>query len=242
MVEHVTQSLIILHGWDSTRALWEPFIAQAQETFDVHFIALPCFDNVPCPDRVWDIHDYAQYVYSKLDTARLTSNIVLLGHSFGGQIAIQLAHEHPELAQSLVLVGAAVVRPRYSIKRVLMVPFVWGAHILSYIPGVGALLQRVRPLVYRALGGHDYLHTNGIKKEIYKTITQQDLTHFLPTIQTPALVLWGAHDTYTPLRYGKKIASLLPRNQLVVFDDGKHGLHHTHAAPMLAAIRDFVSR
>jgi pimeloyl-ACP methyl ester carboxylesterase len=123
-----------------------------------------------------------------------------------------------------------------------MAPFVWGAHVASCIPGVGALLQHIRPFVYRALGGHDYLHTNGIKKEIYKTITQQDLTHFLPTIQTPTLVLWGAQDTYTPVRYGQKIASLLPHSKFVVFKDGKHGLHHTHISQILAAIQDFVSK
>ena len=78
--------------------------------------------------------------------------------------------------------------------------------------------------------------------EIFKKIIRQDLYGLLPKINTHTLVLWGKHDTYTPLRYGKKIAKQLKNSELKICNSGTHGLHLNKRGWLLEEIKKFSQK
>ena len=111
------RQLLIIPGWGGTRETWQKFVDLAKNDFQVICLELPCFGKEPCPKEVWGVEDYAKFVSQKIKNLNLIKP-VLLGHSFGGQIAAYLAATSPQLISRLILSGAAAIRPKRNFKRI----------------------------------------------------------------------------------------------------------------------------
>lgn len=220
----IDKTLVILPGWGGSQDTWQEFVDLAKPHFSsVQVVDLPCFGSEPCPNEVWGIDEYAAFVEEKLHGEK---DVILLGHSFGGAVATNLLSKHPDLATTLILVGAAIVRPKRVLKRT-----VFGAlaklKYLFMLPGLRWLYTFARKVLYRAADSPDYTATEGMKRDIYKKITRQDQLKNLAGIQIPVHVIWGTNDKMVPLSYGKRIAAAAPNGTLSIIKDGTHGLHHT---------------
>lgn len=234
-------TLVILPGWGGSHYTWQEFIALASRHFNVHCFDLPCFGAEPCPTEVWGIEEYAEFVKQKL--LRVTmheSRVMLLGHSFGGQVAVCLAAQHPALVDKLILSGAAVVRPNRVWRRAISAGIAAAGKIIIRAPILRTHEDFIKKIFYRLIDAPDYLETAGIKREIYKKIIRQDGTRLLPRIHAPTLVVWGTKDRLTPLRQGRKIFKLLPKAQWRAFKRTRHALHRERPSELLAAIREFI--
>ena len=168
------------------------------------------------------------------------SNVVLLGHSFGGQVATCFAARYPEQLCALILCGASIIRPKKYARRLLFGAVAKAGGFIFGLPLLKSVHDAVRVLYLRAIGAHDALEATGIKQKIYQGVIREDLRHLLPKINVPTLLLWGTKDKMTPLRHGKKIARLLPQGKLVVIRNGRHGLHLTHETELLMQIKRFI--
>jgi len=71
-----TQTLVILPGWGGNLQTWNDFIFIAKKKFDVVCIELPCFGSEPCPNKVWGVEDYADFVKNK--RKELNKNKIIL--------------------------------------------------------------------------------------------------------------------------------------------------------------------
>ena len=56
-----------------------------------------------------------------------------------------------------------------------------------------------------------------------------DLTDRLPSIDAPALLLWGDVDPISPVAVGERLRSLLPKSELIVVKGGTHAFARDHA-------------
>ncbi|MBI4034843.1 MAG: alpha/beta fold hydrolase, partial [Candidatus Chisholmbacteria bacterium] len=87
----MAKPLVILHGWGrGDLKKWQPtqkILHQAG--FKVFLPPLPGFFGQPPPQKPWTLADYADYVTGYLKHHRLNQPIIL-GHSFGGSVAIKL--------------------------------------------------------------------------------------------------------------------------------------------------------
>lgn len=229
--------LIILPGWGGTRQTWQTFIDALQTEFEVHCLELPCFGAEPCPTEIWGVEEYANFVKNKIDEIKGKSDVrnpksVLLGHSFGGQVAVVLAATNSNICDDLILSGPAVFRHPQPLKTALF----WllaklGKMVLS-TPGLAKLQPFARRLLYKAADSPDYNKTTGIKREIFKKITRQDVAKLLPRIKVPTTVIAGRHDTYVSWRDSQKVAAAIPHARFELIAAGRHGLHHTHIATL----------
>jgi pimeloyl-ACP methyl ester carboxylesterase len=64
-----------------------------------------------------------------------------------------------------------------------------------------------------------------------------DLTADLPSVESPALLVWGDADAISPLGIGRYLASVLPCARLVVVAGGDHALGRDRAAEIAPAVR-----
>jgi pimeloyl-ACP methyl ester carboxylesterase len=64
-----------------------------------------------------------------------------------------------------------------------------------------------------------------------------DLTGRLAEVRAPALLVWGDADTISPLAVGRRLASVLPRAELVVIPGGDHALARDRAAEVAPHVR-----
>lgn len=244
------KTLIILPGWGGTKETWATFVQIATESFDVHIIELPCFGEEPCPNEVWGVEEYSNFVKNRISEIRTCfipsvaegkSEICLLGHSFGGQVATYLVAYNPNLVDKLILSGASVFRRRKKVKQIVCGALAKVGKIIFSIPGPSKLDFVARKILYRLAQSPDYLKTNGIQREIFKKITVQNVSSELPKIKIPTLVVWGDTDTYVPIAEGKKIASGIPHAQLQIISGGTHGLHIKNTEQLFKIIKKFAS-
>lgn len=232
-------TVVILPGWGGSHETWHEFMNLAKEKYDVMCIDLPCFGGVPCPEAVWGVEEYADFVKSKIINHK--SKIILLGHSFGGQIAAYLAAKHPELIEKLILSGAAALRPNRRTRRLIFGVIAKTGKLFFRLPFIERFGLWAKKVLYRASDSPDYAKTSGIQREIFKKIIRRDLSELLPSISAPTLVVWGSHDQYIPASQGKKIAFLIPGSRFVLIPRATHGLHQRHTLEFFGLVDDFIS-
>lgn len=243
-------TLIILPGWGGSQETWAQFIDLAKQEYNVLCIDLPCFGTEPCPKEAWGVDQYANFVYKKiisdsgsfdkLRTGFRISDLILLGHSFGGQVATKVVAEHPELFSRLILIGAAVIRPSRKIRRFILGKLAKVGKFFFSFPAIEDHGLWFKKVFYTGLDARDYAATAGIKREIFKKIIREDLSALLLMIKLPTLVIWGKYDTYVPLRDGKKIGALLPNSRFHLVNNGRHGLHLQDPKELLLVIQKFL--
>lgn len=231
--------LILLPGWGGSHETWKEFIADAEKRFQVICIDLPCFGTEPCPSVVWGVEEYADFVMKKIRSLT-DAPVILMGHSFGGQIAVYIAAMHKEYVEKLILSGAAAIRPKKIVRRAFFYVLAKCGKLVFSLPGCKQIGARTKKVFYRGIGSPDYEKTDGIKRSIFQKIIRQDLSPLLPRITAPTLILWGRRDSYVSLALGKKIHVSIPQSVMCVIDNGKHGLHLTHREEILASIDAFV--
>jgi proline iminopeptidase len=80
-----------------------------------------------------------------------------------------------------------------------------------------------------------------VQRSVWESLAGYDITDKLPLIETPTLVLHGAHDAI-PLGSSEVIASALPASELVVLDESAHVPYVEGQDAFFAAVRDFLQR
>ncbi len=232
------QQLLILPGWEGSKKTWENFIKLAQKDFEVYCLELPCFGNEPCPNEIWGVENYADFVKQKITNLSLNKPI-LLGHSFGGQVAVYLAAKEPQLISKLILSGAAAIRPKLNLKRFIFGSLAKIGKIFFSLPLIKNLGAPARKLLYKLADSPDFGQISGVKREICKKVLRQDLTEDLKKINTPTLIVWGSLDSYVPLSSGEKIAGLIKNSRLEIINGGKHGLHLQMPEKLYEIVKNF---
>jgi len=238
-MNHKKKQLLIIPGWEGSKETWKNFINLAQNDFEVYCFDLPCFGNEPCPDKVWGVEDYSAFVVQKIKNLNLNKPI-LLGHSFGGQIAAYLAANNPEATSKLILSGPAIFRQPNNFKKIIFNFVAIFGKFFFQLPIACKFAIKAKKILYR-LANSDYNNTSGIKREVFKKVTRQDVSQIIKQINLPTLVIWGNKDKYLPVKHGKKIIKLIPNSKLKIIKNGGHGLHINQLSIFYKIIKDFLN-
>ena len=217
------KTIVILHGWGSDIKRWLPVKKLLEdEGFKVYLPKLP-------DDQVRNTADYSAWVNNY--TKNLKS-FCLIGHSFGGQIAINFTAKYPEKVNKLILINSAGIR-RPSWKRRVFTPL---AKLLR-----NHVHETVKFLFYRLFLATDYYRANSKMRQTMVRILIDDQQENMTKINIPTLIIWGSDDHYTPLKDGRLTHQLIKNSQLKVFPDARHGLPFTHSPVLVSLIKNFIS-
>ena len=211
---------VMLHGWGrssmSLKALGDLF----SRDYQVHLVDLPGFGRAPIPEEVWGAHDYARVVLKAL-SIRGIDRFTLLGHSFGGKVAICMAAQAPAQVERLVLIAASgLPRHRGFKDRVRM----QGIRFLSkfirrydQLTGSQVFEDRFVPRFASA----DYRNAGPMRPILVKAVNEA-VAEQLPRIQAPTLLIWGDQDMETPPDIGERMAASILQSQLLVLPGKGH--------------------
>lgn len=202
----VAPHLVLLHGWGGTRESLRGIGVLFERTHCVHLIDLPGFGEAPLPPDDWDTNKYTDLVQHYL-LDRVSGPVVLVGHSFGGRIAVRLAARRLPPIVGAVLMGVpglpvsgwSRARLRRTGIRLLR------RALTSLRPATG---DRLLAWHTRRFGSRDYLAAGPLRPLLVRTVNE-DLTEPARTIECPVLLLWGTDDTETPPWLAERYHALL---------------------------------
>ena len=226
MHTNYTNTIIILHGWGSSAEAWQKPKALLEEAgYSVFVPDLPGFGKEPAPEKAWEVSDYADWV---LDKFGKFDQFVLIGHSFGGRIAIKLAAQHPEKIEKLILTGAAGIRFisfkekfKVGVYELVCQAGAW----FFFIPPLTLFRPLVRKILYWLAGTKDYYKaTDPVIKKTFKMVIAEDLTVFLKEIKAPTLLIWGKKDFMIPLKHAELMRKNILSSELKVIKEAGHQL------------------
>jgi len=210
--------LLILHGWGSKSERWQTVgKLLAGKGFQVIIPDLPGFGNSGKPQTVWGIDDYTEFVSDFVNSLSL-NNFHLLGHSFGGTLAIKSSLRFPQKIQKMFLVSAACLK-RKTIKKKVLQGIAKTFKFLSFIPFLRKAFYKF--IVRKS----DYPHAQGIMKEIYLKVIKEDLSNVLNNISVPVLIIWGEKDDITPLKQAYLINAKIKNSKIEIISKTGHDLN-----------------
>ncbi|MEK7172891.1 MAG: alpha/beta hydrolase [Patescibacteria group bacterium] len=224
-------TLIILHGWQSSKEKWQK-VKEMLESLDLKVVALdlPGFKPENQLSRPWNLNDYVAWLENLL--IAYPEPVYLLGHSFGGRIAIKLAAKNPTKLKGLILVAAAGIK-----NRSLSIRF-WRQLAKTFSPRANSIAKRF--LYHFILRKKDYLEAQGHLKQTMANAITEDLTPLLKTIITPALLVWGKKDTLTPIKDAYLMNKEIKNSRLEVLPQNGHSLHLQCPEVLAQKIKKFI--
>lgn len=198
-------TVVFLHGWGlSHRSYAAPIRALAAAGFRVVAPDLPGFGGTAdLPARGVTFAGFAAFVESLLAEVEGEGRVHVVGHSFGGGVATQLAHDYPSRVRSLVLVdavsGGTWTRSGADARLLATRPlWDWALHLLLELPVAGA--PAAVPGVLGEVAGNLVRHPTNLGL-VAHLIRRSDLRAELVELHrrgTPVTVLWGAGDRVVP--------------------------------------------
>ena len=234
---------ILLHGLGGTRTAWRP-----------QFEGLSGFRRL----IAWDAPGYgvseriseptfgawAAAAEALIETVSPGQPVDLVGMSFGGMIAQNVAARRPDLVRTLTLLCTS---PKFGLDGTD--PDEWRARRLAGLEEFGSP-GAAAPVILASLAGPNAQHVVPEAVEAMQrvrmeglmdaltTITSHDTRAILPTISAPTLVVVGADDDETPPTYAQAIADLVPGARLVVIPGAGHLLNLEAPEALNTAIAD----
>ena len=241
--------IIILHGWivplnSSHEKYNEAINILEKKGYQIFAPDLPGFginklkkEQLFFDDYIDFVLDYAQMVLKKTKNKK----IILIGHSFGGRIAIRFASLYPNLIDSLILTGASGI-PRHNGSLKVNIASLLTSLIkpIFRIPLISFFYPPFRKAFYLAIGEMDYFKAGPLTKT-FKNIYQVSIKNDLSNIFIPTLILWGQRDKVTPLADGILIQSLIPNSKLIVIPNASHKLPYENANEFTSNILSFLN-
>lgn len=220
--------LVMLHGWAQDTSTFWPLVDLLSGSFRLWLLDLPGFGRSGMSRNPMTVSDYASVVRGFVEQHQL-GRPGLVGHSFGGRVAIKLASRHPDIVRRLLLVDAPAFRASRSFGRTAL--YVASTAIRLCVPEWFDLRTRARRRFYRAIGS-DYLDAADLR-QTFVAVVSEDLTEDIQAIDAEVLVVWGEQDRAVPLREGIRLYQLLKHARIEVFEGVGHFPHVEN--PMLFA-------
>lgn len=233
--------LLILHGWGGSSNSWDKIREiLSKKGYRVVSPDFPGFGKSQNPDFPWNLDDYVEWATGMIKYAEL-ENFVLIGHSFGGRVAIKIAARYPDMVRRLILCSPAGVKMKPTVFSSLMLLLSeLGNYFLSskYLQVVKDFL---RGMIYFLIKNRDYVKADGLMKEVMKKVLKEDLFFYLSRIEAKTLIVWGEIDKIVRIKYAKIFKENIKDSQLVVLPKIGHSPHLEEPQKLAQIIEDFLS-
>jgi pimeloyl-ACP methyl ester carboxylesterase len=224
--------LLYVHGSGHTQ---DSFADQVARFAGSDALSLP---GHPAGTALSAVAECAAWLAAYIDWRRVAP-VVVAGNSLGGAIALQWALERPDQAAGIVLIGTGA-RLRVSADIFDLLDSQWPGGIKKLVDwSLGA--DAPQALHQRVASWHELVGRESTKTD-YAACNAFDVTERLGELRIPALILVGAQDAMTPVKYSTFLHDRLEGSTLTIVPNAGHLVHAERPAESNAAIAAFLER
>ncbi|HSR48792.1 MAG TPA: alpha/beta hydrolase [Anaerolineales bacterium] len=224
-------AVVLLHGWASSRRMWEAAQASLAGGYRTFAVDLPGHGESTKPSWSWySIPNYVDVVLHFCEALGL-KRPAAVGHSMGGTIALELAAQAPTFAEKIVVVNPVVTGRVYARALPLREAWVEPAVRVSrrVWPAASRLLTRPPQALRRHAPGHvlrnseDFgMTTADSALGSMKAVLTWDVSDRLGQIQAKTLIVVGEGDRIVSPAEGEAAARRIRRAQLLRLEAAHH--------------------
>ena len=251
--------LLLLHGVTNSSQTWARAAPLLSERFTLIAPDLLGHGKSATPRGDYSLGAHASGVRDLL-TALGHEHVTVIGHSFGGGIAMQFAYQFPERCERLVLVSSGGLgREVHFLLRAaalpgadVVLPLLTSGHLLGLGRGVGSVLRWAR----LAPGGDADVLARGFAS-LQDAGSRQAFLHSVRAVidvggqrvsahdrlelaaLIPSLIVWGERDSIIPVAHGHAAHAAMPGSRLEVFSGAGHMPHDADPDRFAAVLTEF---
>lgn len=252
--------LLLLHGMACDSTTWSSVFDELSEHFTVLAPDLLGHGESDKPNGDYSLGAYANAMRD-LITVLGIDRVTVVGHSFGGGIAMQFAYQFPERTERIVLVSPGGLGPEVS-------PFIRALTL----PGAGLVLRALtarpwRPAVASTLRSLSHLPLMAVRdfdevaaiyeglsdpaqalaiRRLTRTVldwrgqfvSMRDRAYL--TQLMPVMLIWGHDDLVLPVDHSQNLPTT-PTSRIHIFDRSGHFPHKDQPETFIRLVRDFCA-
>jgi len=253
-------ALLLLHGLGCDHTTWDPVIMQLAKRHTVIAPDLLGHGQSDKPRADYSLGGYANGMRDLLTVLGI-DKVTVVGHSFGGGVAMQFAYQFPERTHRVVLVSpgglGSEVTP--AIKAITTPGFHQFMGVVT-LPGI----RHITTTAMRLLGRSRLPHTRdlGEMADIVETfhdpharaairhvvravvdwrgqiVTMSDRAYL--TEAMPMCLIWGDHDSVIPSSHLDHAVALAPSLRAETMPNSGHFPHKDHPERFVRILNDFI--
>ena len=213
---------VLLHGWGHSLKNLLP-IAEQLSDYDCYLIDLPGFGESPIPSEVLSVSNYTTKIADFIQNHFSASdNVYVIGHSFGGRIAIYLGANYPNLLRGIFVLAGAGLRKHKKLLKQLIVSGAHGLRTLYKFIGRDVMTSSIYRKYYQKYASQDYKNANPMMREILKKTILENLAPIARNVSVPTLLIYGENDVVTPAYFGKRYNKLIKNSKLYILPTFDH--------------------
>jgi pimeloyl-ACP methyl ester carboxylesterase len=250
--------VVLLHGFGATTYTWNHVIPRLAERYKTLALDLKGFGDSPKPaDDGYSAVNQADLVTKFIIEKDLT-DVTLIGHSFGGAVALltalQLQAQGRKLPHSLVLIDTmAYEQPLPFFITLLRLPILGRLFMallseetqVKFILGV-VYHDKIKITKETIAAYAKPLKEDSAKTALIKTAKLiipphiEEIVSSYPSIHSPTLIIWGQYDKIVPLGIGSRLARELPNAKLIPPLPAGHAPHEEVPLLVIPEILNFL--
>lgn len=231
------KTIVLLHGWGQSNAFWKDVLEKFSPNYHLYALDLPGFGVSQEPPHSWDIFRYSLFVNHFIEALHI-KNPILIGHSFGGRIAIAYASSFPIDKLILYSTGGGMPEPSLfkKVNRYIVVNI---GKIL--FPN---LLYKYHTVLFRPNHYKNKIIVNKKRSQrmldIYAKVPS-NLEHVSRKIQVKTLIISGLNDFITNPRIGHMLQRNISQSKLLEVEKATHFAHLEAPEIFYKEVRKFLT-
>jgi len=240
--------LVLLHGWSFSHVVWLDLAEALADKFTLHLVDLPGHGQSDLPAAGFTLEAVTAMLAQQLPVKAM-----YLGWSLGGQIALNLALNHPERVEKLILVASNAQFVKSADWPDAMDPAVLVGFAENLEQDWQATLQRF--LALQARGGDNARDTIKLLRSRLEgqgapqmaalrggleILRSASLLPRLAELRCPSLLFSGRLDALVPKGAGPAMQVRIPGAQHVQFEHAAHAPFLSHPQEFLQVVQSFL--
>ena len=221
------KDVLLLHGWGQNIQMMKPIGDNLCRNHRITIIDFPGFGESDEPLVPWTIRDYAVLVEKLVKELEIKKPVVM-GHSFGGRVAIYFSADNP--IEKLVLFGSPCIREETALPLSVRI-----LKKLKTLPGLDKLGEKMK----KYIGSRDYKAASPIMRQTLVNVVNEDLASYARRIEEPTLLIWGENDTEAPVEGAKKLEKIMIDAGLIILP-GTHYAYLENLGQVITILNNFI--
>jgi 3-oxoadipate enol-lactonase len=234
--------LVLIHGLFINSDCWRDQLPFFEPSYNVLRFDLYGHGRSHKPGKRYTIRNYVTDMSLLLDHLGWTENLVFMGHSLGGMIALVYALENPSKVHKLVIASSYCFVSNEAITDVM--GRVKSNPVHKFALGIGK----------RGLVPYDEDTAEWVAKQMSDYMSQKDallataasagfnICENLRNLQIPTLLIVGEKDITTPVWASEMLHEWLPQSEIIIVSKASHLVLLDHSDEFNNYVKDFLAK